>query len=493
MGTSEVIAFNDNQQAAIIGHALLAPALWEQFDELKVTKDWLVDAELGELWPHIEGFKKRYRRYPTPKELVESVKDDPKHVAAVQKTVDWCIREAADLGHDVLRQKLVAWAKARVMVGKAHSVRDKYNAGDHDGAAAVFEEAATELRRLDSVGDFVPDHFESAAVRVTEEEAQRLADTGKLLNYGIGFLDDALYGIIPHDLIMLGARSGAGKTEMATKIAAYNAREDKKRVAIFALEAEEFELERRIKYGEAAALYRHDHPGLPRGTLSYAAWRMGKLEKELKKYGNHVEGQFKKKYETLRTYYRTRGDFGLKELDREILRIHKDVDLVVLDHLHYVDVDANDENAEMHKLVKRLRHVALGLGVPILCVAHLRKNQGGVAKRTLVPGMDDFHGSSNISKIATTGIMLAPARDFVSADPRTGGGAPTFVRIVKNRLDGSRAFHVAVCFYDTVSGQYAKHYSLGSLNSGETKWTPVKKEPPPWAEHATITDVSEVD
>ena len=91
------------------------------------------------------------------------------------------------------------------------------------------------------------ENFVSAAERVTNERPERAELVGRQLSYGIQFLDDILRGILPHDLILLGASTGAGKTEAAKQIAMHNALLGK-RVHYFALEAEPKEIERRVKY-----------------------------------------------------------------------------------------------------------------------------------------------------------------------------------------------------------------------------------------------------
>jgi replicative DNA helicase len=62
-------------------------------------------------------------------------------------------------------------------------------------------------------------------------------DTDKNCYFGVTYLDAALKGICPNDLILIGATSGAGKTELCAQIARINAKLGK-RVNYIALEAE---------------------------------------------------------------------------------------------------------------------------------------------------------------------------------------------------------------------------------------------------------------
>jgi replicative DNA helicase len=214
-------------------------------------------------------------------------------------------------------------------------------------------------------------------------------------------------------------------------------------------------------------------------------------EGSLGRFNEEADAEIRDKYKTLKTYYRKNGDFDLDTLDREIIKAHKDSDLIILDHLHYVDLDSkSNENSEMSKLLKKLRHLTLVLGIPIICIAHLKK---GSAK-TLVPELDDFHGSSEITKIATTCLMLAPCRNFTATDLGYEGGLPTFMRIAKFRLGGERTGTVGMAFYDRNTGNYLDKYAVGRLNFSETKWTPNTDRPPYWAKrNHLISDISEVE
>src|SRR3954469_17207692 len=80
-----------------------------------------------------------------------------------------------------------------------------------------------------------------------EEREERQRHAKARLRFHVSFLDDCIRGILPNDLVLLGAPSGVGKTDLALHIATSNAREGK-RVTYLALEAEPRELERRTKF-----------------------------------------------------------------------------------------------------------------------------------------------------------------------------------------------------------------------------------------------------
>jgi hypothetical protein len=132
-------------------------------------------------------------------------------------------------------------------------------------------------------------------------------------------------------------------------------------------------------------------------------------------------------------------------------------DLIVLDHLHYVDADGPNENVETKKIVQAIRDSSLAAQVPVVAIAHLRKKQGGVNARE-IPDADAIHGASEVSKVATKIVMVAPARseDFVSSDPAT---ANTFMQVVKDRYEGVNGY-AALMQYGLATMSYKDRYQV---------------------------------
>ncbi len=484
--SSEIITFSEEQQAAVLGHALQTKALWDRLKSISFSKEWLVNPRCVAIYEEGVNYEAKYKRPPGPSELTEYIKnkEEPAVATSRKKVVDWCVEASKNHGIDVLEAKLTDWGKSRLLLNSAKAVEAKYNEGDHDAAYKIIDQTSLQLRKLDLASGQAHDALKTAPTRYMEEEAARLKDRSNILQYGVSFFDDTLRGISPNDLILIGARSGGGKTELAKIIAMHNARQGK-RVAFFALEAEEFEIERRMKFNTLAKLWRAANPGAPRGIANYADWRFCELQPMFAPYEDEAEATFKKGYETLKTYYRCRDDFGLTELEQNILEVYKNTDLFVLDHLHYLDLgDGENENRSMKNFMQKLRFLTTSLHKPVIAIAHLKKG----ASANVVPEMDDYMGSSDISKICTTAIMLAPAHGIVATnEAATGNG--TFMRIVKFRLDGSRTYNVGLGFFDNETGTYKPDYALGRLNYAETKWTCLKEGYPPWAKNGTLRDI----
>lgn len=317
--------------------------------------------------------------------------------------------------------------------------------------------------------------FKSSPERVRAERQERVERGKNEIQYHHGFLDDLLRGIAPNDLIVLGAETGAGKTEFARAVAASNAKRGK-RVYYFALEAEDKEIERRTKYGIILRLLHRDNVAR-RDEVNYPDWYRGKCEDII---GDRIDEQADRalalEYSTLHTYYRG-SKFDHEDIKRLFLAIQTDADLIVLDHLHYVDIEDENENRGFKKTVKMIRDVALGIGRPVILVVHLRKRD--MRSKSIVPDIEMVHGSSDIAKICTRAIMLAPARSMQHANP---GVSNTFFYVPKDRVGGATGL-VALCEFDRRVRAYGPNYRLGRMSPSGDSFEPLT-DLPRWARHA---------
>ncbi len=329
------------------------------------------------------------------------------------------------------------------------------------------------------------DGLRSAPDRLGNEEREERARDGKQkLAYGMEFLDDHLRGIFPHDLVLIGAPSGIGKTEIALSIASHNASRGK-RVTYLALEAEPRELERRIKFRLMARLAWDERnrqlrtgkhiSGVPfLADLDYAMWRGNEHSAFVDGFDLEAEAMVNETLRTLSTFYRGK-HFNAEDLAKVIREQADKTDLVVVDHLHYVDaMDSSDDNTAISETTKSLRTVALEVGKPVIAIAHLRKKDSRSAM--LTPSIDDFHGSSNLTKIATQVVTIDRAT-WIEQPSTTV--SPTAFSVVKDRRGGARRL-VALTMFDLTRNTYLPGYTLGRAEAG--KWKPLEtSQLPHWA------------
>jgi hypothetical protein len=322
--------------------------------------------------------------------------------------------------------------------------------------------------------------FRSMAERLHREAQGRIALAERALAYNIAFLDDALRAILPHDLVLIGAPTGMGKTELALDIAARNAMNGRP-THYFALEAEDLELERRRKYALIADRVHRTKSHPNRDDLNYTDWFLGRCDHIVGDLDGWADEWMREHLSNLHTFYRGQ-KFDGADLGRAIIEIHRETSLIIIDHLHYVDADENaDENRALHENMKIIRDVSLRVGKPVILVAHLRKKDERAKK--LVPSLDDFHGSSNLTKIATQVITIERAHGIEASKWWL---APTFMSVSKDRRAGAPR-QVAVTSFDVLRKVYAPGYTLGMVRG--SKWEELELgDVPRWARgHRPIT------
>ena len=286
--------------------------------------------------------------------------------------------------------------------------------------------------------------------------------------FGIKYLDENFTGILEDDFWLIGARSGAGKSTIADIIATYNGAHGK-RVTLISLENFEGDCETQKAYYEYKRLT-HNY------NITLRDFKAGLFEFDelaLKKAFDYAE----ETYKNVKLVYNT-GDYKIENLHDDIVDAanRSNCDLLIIDHLDYLDKDTPSENELTHitKLVKEIRDTQRIHHIPIIGISHLRKmpNQ---KDNVVVPSVDEFIGSSNKYKQATGAILLAPdddenytAQSYLKS---------TWCCVRKLRMGGidNRA---AKILFNTQTGQYQDDYEIYKVNYAGNKtekiYTPFK-------------------
>lgn len=339
-------------------------------------------------------------------------------------------------------------------------------------------------RMADAASDLKPpSNWQEAAHRIGGEWKERQESAARMLRFGHEYLDDALTGIAHgEDLILVVAPSGVGKTGTGTKIAR-NVCKAGARVGYFALEAKTREIERRIKF-ELIARHYYSKTWHPR-PLRFQDWYYGLTDEVTGQYEALADRDFAEETRGLRTFYKP-GNFTGEDFLREYAEVAKDVDLVILDHLHFLDVEDENENRAQKRFVQAASAAIAKHGVPIIAMAHVRKRDKRLGQ--LIVDADDIHGSSDIAKISIKIVVIARAPAELAAEK---GAMPTLIGIAKNRHGGDVTPYVALCNYDPRTGGYSPGYLLGMLTDGGREFTPCDpSDVPPWARRATNRQAS---
>lgn len=270
---------------------------------------------------------------------------------------------------------------------------------------------------------------------------------------------------------LLGDFTVTHNTHIASLLSERWAKEGK-RVAFFALEARRREIEQRMLYREMYS-FKAKLPG-PFSHYMQTA--------HADEWTPHAEAAGRRIEESwgcrMGTSY-SGGSFGADDIVREFAQLRGKADVIVLDHLHFLTLGDN-ENKDMKKALETISSMANDLEIPIVCVAHLRKSG---RSKALVPSIEEIHGSSDIAKIATVAVMMAPAPDVASFSYI----APTFMQVVKLRVGGATPY-AALVEFNFATDNYEPGYRLIRLGGSREEFQFVdggKDNPKPyWARRA---------
>jgi hypothetical protein len=136
-------------------------------------------------------------------------------------------------------------------------------------------------------------------------------------------------------------------------------------------------------------------------------------------------------------------------------------------------IGSRNDMEGMKSLMKRIRQLNLESRIPFVCAAHLRKDVG-----TVMPSLDDFMGSSDISKIATSAILIAKKPDGYNARTHT---STTLFSIPKLRGGGGTHFLGEIDF-SVKHQEYVPIYTLSVQNFKGDRLIKVEQgDYPDWA------------
>lgn len=321
---------------------------------------------------------------------------------------------------------------------------------------------------MDKVNSISHIGFQSMAERADAEKTKRLEIRKDVIRFRNPFLRSTLGGIVKNDTILLGAETGAGKTQLASEIAE-DAAQCGRKVFVFALEADTGEWERRRKFGVVSDYY--IAAGGDPSKLDYQDWMLGELP-ELDEYEDQATAHLKaaNKYNNIYTFYKS-DIFGIQDFIKKIAVIKREADLVIIDHIHYFDLFSQDHNKELGEIMHQMRHMTQTLNVPAIIIAHLRKLQSG-QERKLLPDIADFHGSSELSKVCTRAIMLSPG-DWCEEYK----GYYTYIKVVKNRWGRSRTTLIGRILYNPASDRYDEELCEFGVEGYDGNFKPLSKRP----------------
>lgn len=293
-----------------------------------------------------------------------------------------------------------------------------------------------------------------------ETEAREKINPKTICTFGIKPLDDLLIGILKNDLVVIGADSGVGKSDLCLNMALHNAMAGKK-VALFFIEGGAKEAIARIKWKAISKIY---YDKYRRGVdMDIRKWRMNMSDdpKLMKKIEDEAYGMLVDVVSYRLNIYDFEKGFTINDLTQSFSQFTPghteiDFDLIIIDHLQYFTLgDPKNELREMTEILTKVKDITNHDNVPVVLVSHLRKKD----KDRGLPSQEDFYGTSNIAKISSISITITPQAD---GENHVAGVHPTFFRVVKSRT-GARASLAMLCNFNSKKGEYEQRYSVYSL------------------------------
>lgn len=485
--------FTAEFETAFIGHLLADRKTFDLARSLDLQPANLSTSVAQRIASIVYDLHMRLKRHPTVQEVKAHqliATEEARAKAHAIKVIDESVEAAAAIGLDAITGDMAKWKIAQTLIGDwEQKISAMFERHDLDGMIAAMEDTALKCRRIGSRGLTAVEH--DAATWLDIEEEARRQRGNVVTSTGIGFLDDAMEGgIARNELVLVTSETGIGKTQLLAQIGITGCAANRK-THMLALEAEPGEIHRRIRYQHALQLARRDGKDCKR--YRFSGYSHGAYP-ELAPYDATAKAELAARLKNFTVTYRMESKYSIEDCERDVQRVHDKVDLVLLDHLHVLDVDPKNENAAMTGIMQRLKDLSVSAGTPIVVAAHLRKPELQGKYTRLIPTIHDIHGSSNVSKIATHAIIIAPATghandrvDLEVVKHALGGslpGIPTFVQLAKSRFEGKETTrYVAMAFFS--GGGYSRAYVLGTLDDGGTKWRPVfENDLPQWARTA---------
>jgi len=282
--------------------------------------------------------------------------------------------------------------------------------------------------------------FKELARQTIEERKAR--NIKNICKYWIEILDDYLGGILENELVVIWASSWVWKTELAIQIALANARRNKK-VALFSLEWDIWEIVYRYFQRWINLKLKNRQQFIKGPAYRLNLTDVDKLEQEVlleipKEIDNNLF-TFDKSFIP-----------DKEKLLKLIADIRDEVDIFIIDHLHYLDFWEN-EYSWITDIVRSIKELTEIIKKPVVLISHLNRNAW--RKKELITKAD-LHWSSNIEKNANTVILLTPWEN----DELLSDQEKKFLRSTKIIVDKNRTWMPVPAIFEATFDLNLKEY-----------------------------------
>jgi replicative DNA helicase len=276
---------------------------------------------------------------------------------------------------------------------------------------ATLEQTLADLAGAATAPNNIADGPTLAQVAIDELE-RRKAGTSYSIPTGFPPLDRLLGGgFEPGELVVLGARTSAGKTALALNVISHAIRAHRP-VLIFSIEMLRHEIAKRL----VASAARVSSLKLDHGALT-SAEEAAYLDEARRLHASPI----------LLDDSPSQTITSLTSTARRLTRKHR-VDLIVADYLQLIEPPAkgHSREREIAEIARRLKSLAQELRVPVFCLAQL--NREGAGDR---PKLHHLRESDAIAHEANRVLLLHRPGAETALDPRQGENVEIIVS--KNR------------------------------------------------------------
>lgn len=321
-----------------------------------------------------------------------------------------------------------------------------------------------------------------------QEKVERHLRAAQLIKFKISYLDDALVGLMPNDLFLIGARTGAGKTELAATLA-LNFSAQGKEVGLYALEADKWEIQRRLKYRVLRQAYEEHFANMLGLFPRYAEWEAMGFDASWDSMEKQLEDKLHLDTLSTRIIYKE-GRYSADDFVRDFEATSEQTDVVIIDHLHYFDMMGTSESEGLKAAVHSIRNSALRRGKPVVLLVHLRKSNRPTSEK-MTPALDDIHGHSDIAKVATGILLMSSVAPGILPTPI--GSYPTYFHIAKSRRAGEVVNYAGIVGFNAKRNEYVEQYFPAQTSLFfDPKLITDPKSVPRWMIHAIQPTLSSI-
>ena len=316
----------------------------------------------------------------------------------------------------------------------------------------------------------------------------------KLIKTGISFLDEAVGGILPDALWVIGASTGSGKTQLSTILAENSAKKGLP-TRLLALERGRDEVHSRMLYPRVAQYFFSHISEFPEGTkLSWLAFFYGHVAECFDALIRTVADKMKAELTELDIIPDSSAgpDWNRKDISTVYKEVCESSRLIILDHLHMLR-DCESDRGELDAVaenMRTLRQLIYSEEVPMIVFSHLRKRN--FQSPWVVPPLEELHGSSEISKRADVVVTISRAAKLPTKDGSAiiAPEGSTWVRVCKARhAEVGATDYAALMTFDFKTMTYKENYTPYLCNYMGSELKPCDyKDFEPWMQSARVTN-----